>query len=73
MLRSGRNAKCLKYIGKINKPTELRGFLTKYKASEPVTEIDDKDAARPFVKVKVPQAANGNGTPVVFNVRIEHK
>jgi serine/threonine protein kinase len=52
---------------------ELRDFLTKYKTSEPVTEVDDKDAARPFVKVKVPQAANGNGAPVVFNVRIEHK
>lgn len=52
---------------------ELRDFLTKYKTSEPVTEIDDKDAARPFVKVKVPQAANGAGAPVVFKVRIEHK
>jgi hypothetical protein len=51
---------------------ELRDFLTKYKTSEPVTEIDDKDAAQPFVKVKVSQAANGS-TPVVFNVRIEHK
>jgi serine/threonine protein kinase len=52
---------------------ELRDFLTKYKASEPVTEVDDKDAARPFVTVKVPQATNGAGAPVVFGVRIEHK
>lgn len=52
---------------------ELRDFVTKYKTSEPVTEVDDKDAARPFVKVKVPQAAEGTGNPVVFNVRIEHK
>ncbi|HYU98958.1 MAG TPA: protein kinase [Pyrinomonadaceae bacterium] len=52
---------------------ELRDFLTKYKTSELVTEVDDKDAARPFVKVKVPQSSNGAGAPVVFEVRIEHK
>src|SRR5258705_2228722 len=52
---------------------ELRDFLTKYKTSELVTEVDDKDAARPFVKVKVPQSSNGTGVPVVFEVRIEHK
>jgi hypothetical protein len=52
---------------------ELRDFVSKYKTSEPVTEVDNRDAARPFVKVKVPQAANGAGAPVVFTVRIEHK
>ena len=52
---------------------ELRDFLTKHKTNEPVTEVDNQDAARPFVKVKVPQAANGAGAPVVFDVRIEHK
>src|SRR5258705_10127316 len=57
----------------VTEQAELRDFLTKYKKSEPVTEVDDKDAARPFVKVKVPQAANEAGAPVVFNVRIEHK
>jgi len=53
--------------------TELRDFLTKYKTSEPVTEVDAKDAARPFVKVHMPQPAKGEGTPAVFKVRIEHK
>jgi serine/threonine-protein kinase len=52
---------------------EFREFLTKYKTSEPVVEIDDKDAARPFVLVKVPKAGKGPGNPVVFDIRIEHK
>jgi serine/threonine protein kinase len=51
----------------------LTEFLAKYKTSEPVTEVDDKDAARPFVKVKVPQVSNGTAEPVVFVVRIQHK
>ena len=50
---------------------ELTGFLGKYKTSEPVIEINDKDAAAPFVTVKVPQAASS--APVVFTVRIQHK
>jgi serine/threonine-protein kinase len=52
---------------------ELQDFLSKYKTSEPLTEIDDKDATRPFVRVKVPHSSNGAATPVVFEVRIEHK
>jgi hypothetical protein len=52
--------------------TELRDFLAKYKTSEPITEINDKDAAAPFVAVKVPQS-EGSGAPVVFEVRIQHK
>lgn len=51
---------------------ELRDFLAKYKTNEPVTEINDKDAAAPFVTVKVPQSAS-SGAPVVFAVRIQHK
>jgi serine/threonine protein kinase len=51
---------------------ELRDFLSKYKTSEAVTEIDDKDAAQPFVKVKAP-LKESIGQPVVFHVRIEHK
>jgi len=50
---------------------ELTNFLGKIKTSEPVTEINDKDAAAPFVAVKVPQSANS--APVVFTVRIQHK
>jgi Domain of unknown function (DUF4384) len=54
---------------------ELSDFLTKYKTSEPVTEINDKSAEGPFVTVKVPQrAASGNAAPpVLFEVRIQHK
>jgi serine/threonine protein kinase len=54
---------------------ELSDFLTKYKTSEPVTEINDKDAAAPFVTVKVPpRAASENaGQPVIFEVKIQHK
>jgi serine/threonine protein kinase len=54
---------------------ELNDFLTKYKTSEPLTEINDKDAEAPFVTVKVPpRAASENaGHPVLFEVRIQHK
>ena len=51
---------------------ELREFLAKYKTSEPATEINDKNAAAPFVTVKVPQSGS-SGAPVVFAVRIQHK
>ncbi|MEP6568303.1 MAG: serine/threonine-protein kinase [Acidobacteriota bacterium] len=54
--------------------SDLREFLAKYKTSAPVTEIDNQDAERPFVKIKVPPAAgNGTGAPVVFDIHIEHK
>jgi hypothetical protein len=54
---------------------DLRDFLAAHKTSEPVTEINDKDSAAPFVAVKVPRAtgANGSRVPVVFEVRIQHK
>ena len=35
---------------------QLSDFLAKHKTSEPVTEINDKDAAAPFVMVKVPRS-----------------
>lgn len=54
---------------------ELNDFLTTYKTSEPVTEINDKDAEAPFVTVKVPRSTEGQDAsrPVVFGVRIQHK
>jgi serine/threonine protein kinase len=51
---------------------DLSDFLAKSKTSEPVTEINDKDAAAPFVAVRVAQS-EGSGAPVVFQVRIQHK
>ena len=52
--------------------SELSDFLAKHKTNEPVTEINDKDAAAPFVMVKVSQSASAGG-PVIFEVRIQHK
>ena len=53
--------------------SELSEFLAKHQSS-PVTEINDKEAAAPFVRVKVPQTtANNVGDPVIFRVRIDHK
>jgi serine/threonine protein kinase len=46
-------------------------FLAKHKTSNR-TEINDKDAAAPFVAVKVPQS-DTKGAAVVFDVRIQHK
>ncbi|HEV7475308.1 MAG TPA: protein kinase, partial [Pyrinomonadaceae bacterium] len=52
---------------------DLNLFLSKYKISNLVTEVKN-DPTAPFVTVKVPQSSlNGPGTPVVFEVRIEHK
>jgi serine/threonine protein kinase len=55
--------------------TELNDFLAKYKTSEPVTELNDKDGAAPFVAVKVPQSKGTRdpSAPMVFEVRIQHK
>ncbi len=54
---------------------ELTDFLAKYKTSQPVAEINDKDPAAPFVTLKVPKStdAQDGGQPVVFEVRIQHK
>jgi serine/threonine protein kinase len=53
---------------------ELADFLSTHKTSEPVIEINDKDAAAPFVTVKVPQSnSKGAAAPVIFEVRIQHK
>jgi len=51
---------------------ELNDFLAKYKTNEPVTELNDKNGAAPFVTIKVPQSKE-SGVPIVFEVRIQHK
>lgn len=51
---------------------ELTGFLEKYRANAPATELDDRNTAEPFVAAKLP-AATVSGEPVVFAVRIQHK
>ena len=52
--------------------TELRDFLAQQQTSTPVTELNDKDSAAPYVALKVP-AAQAPGTPVIFEVRIQHR
>jgi hypothetical protein len=53
---------------------EWSEFLAANKASIPVTEINGKDAAAPFVAIKVPKSdSTGSGAPVIFEVRIQHK
>jgi serine/threonine protein kinase len=51
---------------------ELQDFLAQHQTNTPVTELNDKDSAAPYVALKVP-AAQEPGTPVIFEVRIEHK
>ncbi len=51
---------------------ELTDFLVKNKASAQVTELNDKNAAEPFVMVSVPQSGT-SGNPLVFEIRIQHK
>ncbi|HEX9544783.1 MAG TPA: DUF4384 domain-containing protein, partial [Pyrinomonadaceae bacterium] len=52
--------------------TELRDFLAQHQTNTPVTELNDKDAAAPYVALKIP-AAKDPGTPVIFEIRIQHK
>jgi len=52
--------------------TEFRSFLAQQQTAMPVTEVNEKDAAAPYVAVKVP-AGKEPGKPVIFQVRIEHK
>jgi hypothetical protein len=52
--------------------SELNDFLATHKTSEPVTELNDKDAAAPYVTVKVPSSSD-SGAPLIFQVRIQHK
>ena len=50
--------------------TELRDFLAQHETT-PVTELNDKDTAAPYVALKVPAAKNSG--PVIFQIRIDHK
>jgi serine/threonine protein kinase len=53
---------------------ELSTFLEKHRTSEPVTELNDKNASKPFVTVKVPQSQlQDSSAPLVFSMRIQHK
>jgi hypothetical protein len=52
--------------------SEFTDFLAKYKTSEPVTELNEKNASAPYVTVKVPPSQD-SGAPIIFEVRIQHK
>jgi serine/threonine-protein kinase len=52
--------------------SEFTTFFNKYKSSEQFTEIEDKNAAEPFVKVRMPQPNKNDSSPIVFNIRIQH-
>lgn len=53
---------------------ELRAFLAQHQTSNPVTEVNDKEAAAPYVTVKMPQSSgNDASNPVIFEVHIQHK
>ncbi|MGI9065853.1 MAG: protein kinase domain-containing protein [Pyrinomonadaceae bacterium] len=58
-----------------NQQEELSNFLAKHKTSAPVTELNDKDGAAPFVAVKAPQSTTPKdpGAPLIFEVKIQHK
>jgi len=52
--------------------SEFEAFVAQKKTVEPITELNDKDDAAPFVTIKVP-GARDTGSPVIFGVRIQHK
>jgi hypothetical protein len=51
---------------------ELTGLLARYKTNSLAAELNDKNAAEPFMTVKLP-ASGAAGNPIVFEIRIEHK
>jgi len=51
---------------------ELTNFLASYKTNSPAAELNDKNAAEPFMTVKLPKSGAA-GNPIVFEIRIEHK
>jgi hypothetical protein len=55
--------------------SELASFLAKNKTEEPVTELNDKDGASPFVAVKLPPSnlPKESRAPIAFEVRIQHQ
>ena len=52
--------------------SEFEAFVAEKKTVEPVTEVNDKNDAAPFVTIKIP-GARDTGSPVIFGVRIQHK
>jgi serine/threonine-protein kinase len=52
--------------------SEWNDFLSQHKANAPATNVMDENSTEPYVSVKPPQA-KGDGEPLVFDVRVEHK
>lgn len=54
---------------------ELNAFLLKYQTGGAVTEVNNQDAAPPFVLVKAPKSTDPKdaGHPIVFELKIQHK
>jgi eukaryotic-like serine/threonine-protein kinase len=49
---------------------ELKSFAGKYQEERVVTELDESNARAPFVKVKA--TPDQTGSPIVFDIRIQH-
>jgi len=49
---------------------ELKNFVSKFQAKPPVTELDESNAAAPFIRVKATPDQTSN--PIVFDIRIQH-
>jgi serine/threonine protein kinase len=54
---------------------ELNAFLLKYESSKPITQINDENAAAPFVMLKAANSTDPKEAvrPVVFTVKVQHK
>ena len=51
---------------------ELTSFLAKHRGSDPVIEINDKNASQPYAAVKTARGEAAT-SPIVFRIRIQHK
>ena len=52
--------------------SEFESFVSQKKTVEPISEVNEKNGSAPFVNVKVPGSRDAQ-SPVIFNVRIQHK
>ncbi len=51
---------------------ELTSFLAKHRGSDPVIEVNDKNATEPYAAVKAARGESAT-SPIVFRIRIQHK
>jgi serine/threonine-protein kinase len=51
---------------------QFQEFVSQHKTAQPAAEVNDSNAAEPFVQLKLPQTSEA-GNLIMFHVRIQHR